>query len=178
MPELRTANEWIALSVAQHHGLPTRMLDWARNPLASLWLAVKKPPNNKKDAVLYILKPKDEDFYKDEKNSPFEIEKIKVYEPEHLTKRIIVQGGLFTVHPLLDENTFGNFLNNGIAKRALSKFFIRPEDFCQIRYELDRCAVNKYTLFADLDALCGHVERLHSLAQEGKSLLQMVVRNA
>jgi hypothetical protein len=44
-----------AMAYAQHHGAPTRLLDWSRNPFVGLWFAVNDKNYDKYDGLVYQL---------------------------------------------------------------------------------------------------------------------------
>ena len=152
--------EWDWLGLMQHHGLATRLLDWTQNPLAALWFAVRKPPGASKEAIVWIFTPKDNDFgMSSPDESPFECDRTKVFQPNHITQRIVVQSGWFSVHKYIkDKAMFIPLENNTLFSKKLIKLTIPTRLFSDLRYWLNLCGINFATMFPDLDGLCQHIQ--------------------
>jgi hypothetical protein len=43
------------LAYARHHGAPTRLLDWSRNPIVALWFAVSDAQHDKQEGLIFQL---------------------------------------------------------------------------------------------------------------------------
>lgn len=51
----RPMTPWEELAIAQHHGLPTRFMDWTTNPLVALYFAVRNTNSRSGDSAVYVL---------------------------------------------------------------------------------------------------------------------------
>lgn len=51
----RPQTAWEELAIAQHHGLPTRFMDWSTNPLVALYFAVRNTGGRSADSAVYVL---------------------------------------------------------------------------------------------------------------------------
>lgn len=104
--------EWLAL--AQHHGLPTRLLDWTNNPLVAVFFSVIS--NKDTDGRIYAVNP--EKFINvTENKSPFSIKQIEFLQPPISTNRIELQKGIFSIHPLPNKSCIitSTIDNDGVA---------------------------------------------------------------
>lgn len=159
----RTNWDWLAL--AQHHGLATRLLDWTLNPLVALWFAVEKPHSGQKHGVVWVFEPAKEDFVDpDSQEDPFSGEKTLIFRPRHVTRRIVVQQGWFTVHKYMSkQKSFVPMENIARYKQKVTKLKISVDEFPNIRYDLNRCGINASSIFPDLDGLCRFLQWSYSV---------------
>lgn len=150
-------SKWDILALGQHHGLPTRLLDWSSNPLVALWFAIEQPTESKFSAV-WAYGAQEVDFVSDE-HEPFDIKNTLIFRPHHLDERIVAQSGWFTVHSYsMEFNEFNKLENiSHLNSIPLYKFLIPKEKFGSIREELARCGVTRASLFPDLSGLCQHL---------------------
>jgi FRG domain len=180
---------WIAL--AQHHGLPTRLLDWSFSPYVSLHFATVNAADWKRDAAIWcvdcvklkqclpaklkrLLKQEDSDVLTVEmldRAAPtlgaFEHLSRKpflaFFEPPSLDDRLVNQAALFSVTSRANESV-SDWLHQ--HKQLFRRIVIPARLKREIRDKLDQANINERILFPGLDGLSQWLTRYYSPAPE------------
>lgn len=133
--------------MAQHHGLPTRLLDWTSNPLVAAYFAVASKPEDK-DARIYAVQVRPDDLLDVESApDPFRISTVKFFIPAIFASRIVAQRGFFTVHPAPDQPWQPRNMNE-------HAFAIAASERAYFQRRLFYLGIDAYHIMQDLDGLC------------------------
>lgn len=144
----KLSNNWDWLAVAQHHGLPTRLLDWTTNPLVACFFATAIPGKSKQDGEIYAFQASEVGYYSPEnpeETDPFSITKPGFFKPSALASRIVSQRGLFSIQPNPDKAWY-------LSKKA-DKFSIPVQYKPDFRKALFNMGADSAFIMSDLDGL-------------------------
>jgi hypothetical protein len=181
-------NDWLWLSIAQHHGLPTRLIDWTFSPYIALHFMCEDIDHYNTDGVLWCV-----DFYKTSKFLPRKLkgalnkEKatgfditilesicptikdlsdlqkgesfIVFFEPPSIDERIVNQFALFSF--MSDPNVLMNdWLND--HEELYFRLVIPSELKWEIRDKLDQINITERMMYPGLDGLSKWLKRWYS----------------
>ena len=151
-------NELEQLTIAQHHGLPTRLLDWTENALAALYFAVSKESVDS-DAVVWVLSLERDStlLITDYNIKIFEQTELKFFKPSSIIQRVSSQHGWFSLHPYKGQGYYDRADQILDGEYRLNKLIIKQGCAKKILQTLESCGINRHTIFRDLDSLGTHI---------------------
>lgn len=142
----------------QHHGLPTRLLDWSTSSLTALYFAVCDPKHDDKDACLWALDPSQMNR-RHKESFPFECDggneeifteesvRVLAIHAPYTNLRMKMQQSEFTLHTHYEplEKELGAELY--LKQKVIVRKQIKPN----LRNKLLTLGITRSALFPDLD---------------------------
>lgn len=150
----RPRNDWEWLVIAQHHGLPTRLLDWTNSPLAALYFATERADGDV-DGVVFAYQHDSAPLDIYDETDPFSIQRIELIEPPHLADRVAAQGSVFTAEPEELEK-----MRIGSRHREIEVWHVSVSCAKGIREELRRLGITRSALFPGIESICNDLREI------------------
>ena len=152
---LPNVNDWERATIAQHYGVPTRLLDWSENPLVGIYFALDDKNYDNEDGVIWVFE--DKTVVVKRVASLLDgsgLRKLKYPRPYRAWQdlqleipRTKAQRGSVTSQPdLSKEFNEQNFDQN---TQSLKKFIVPKQSKTQLRKQLEILGVTEERLFPD-----------------------------
>ncbi len=158
----RSYDDWDYLTLGQHYGLPTRLLDWSHNALTALWFATDKAASElyeAKNSVVWVLMADTEDYNLSiEKAHPFEITETRIFRPRIIKQRINNQSGVFSIQASDEIREKCELDKVDSFSKKLLKITLSVEHLQDIRTDLNVLGVNAFSIFPELEGLCAYLQ--------------------
>lgn len=188
-----TDSLWHWLTLGQHRGLPTRMIDWTYSPFVALHFATEDTSAYAQDAIVWCV-----NFVEANKRLPRRLRKILDQEgSDTFTVDMLRELGslrdfdalsrepfvVYVEPPAMDRrilNQFALFSLMSSPSAVLHEWLRQNPDLCrsvvipaslkwEIRDKLDQANINERVLFPDLDGLSRWLERYYTPARTAGS---------
>jgi hypothetical protein len=189
-----TIIEWLALM--QHHGAPTRLVDFTKSPYTASYFAFEQIDDNVESVAIwgidtsvvtnklveYLLDSFREDFIKSHYQISHEIfEKLFLFndkecivpiEPFYMNKRYYLQQSFFlssgnAVEPFMSQF---DFLDND-KFIPIIKFILTRDLQNEVLIDLEKMNINRATLFPDLDGYARSLKVKYSIMKDISEIL-------
>jgi hypothetical protein len=159
----RPMDDWDYLTLGQHFGLPTRLLDWSNNALTALWFATGEVNADEQrealQSVIWMLMPEPKDFDLNlEKVQPFDVTETKLVRPRIIKQRINNQSGVFSVLSTQEMVEKRYMTESDSFGKKLIKVKIPAASLAEIRTDLNTMGVNAFSIFPELEGLCTYLQ--------------------
>ncbi|HEY0053920.1 MAG TPA: FRG domain-containing protein [Pedobacter sp.] len=156
-------DDWDYLTLGQHYGLPTRLLDWSNNALTALWFATNRISiesiYGSNSAIVWVLMTAAADYNLDiYETHPFNIKETKIFRPRIIKQRINNQSGVFSIQPSSEIEQKSQLNTVYPFSEKLLKIKIPSESLKGIRADLNVLGVNAFSIFPELEGLCAYLQ--------------------